>query len=514
MKLRTQIVAFGLFGAALVAAAGAIGLFTASRLGQVIEATVLSGESLQASQSADMMHDAIRGDAQLATLGAAQHRPERIAEAGKGLAEHTKTLNDALVRMAGLPMTDETRHALAAVQPRIAAYHAMARAVIDAAQSGGEVAEATGAGLQTVFGELEGKLAALSESVEKAGEQEKADVAARLVQARVALVVAIAMAICAMTIAGTWLARHMARPVNDAVAAAERLAGGDLGGAIRAHGNDETTQLLSSLAQMQARFVRIVREVQQNAGQVASASLQIAHGNHDLSQRTESQASALQQTAATMDELGATVRTTADHAAEANRLVRDAAGVAGRGGEMMGDVVATMKGINDSSRRIGDIIGVIDGIAFQTNILALNAAVEAARAGEQGRGFAVVAAEVRSLAQRSAEAARQIKTLVTESVARVDQGSAIVDRAGVTMSGIVDAIGQVDTLMAGISAATAEQSAGVGQVGRAVARMDEGTQQNAALVEQSAAAADALRQQAEHLVQAVAAFRLDGAPRA
>jgi methyl-accepting chemotaxis protein len=244
---------------------------------------------------------------------------------------------------------------------------------------------------------------------------------------------------------------------------------------------------------------------------VATASAQIASGNSDLSGRTEEQASALEQTAASMEQLGSTVRQNADNARQANQLALNASTVAVQGGDVVAQVVGTMKGINDSSRKIADIIGVIDGIAFQTNILALNAAVEAARAGEQGRGFAVVASEVRSLAQRSAEAAKEIKGLITASVERVAQGTQQADLAGETMTEVVGAIRRVTDIMGEISAASSEQSTGVAQVGEAITQMDQATQQNAALVEESAAAADSLQRQAQELVQAVAVFRLDDA---
>ena len=248
-----------------------------------------------------------------------------------------------------------------------------------------------------------------------------------------------------------------------------------------------------------------------NAQNVASASAEIAHGNHELAGRTEQQASALQQTAATMDALGSTVRHNADNAHQANQLAASASSVATQGGNVVGQVVHTMKGINDSSRQIADIISVIDGIAFQTNILALNAAVEAARAGEQGRGFAVVAGEVRTLAQRSAEAAKQIKDLITASVGRVEQGTTLVDEAGRTMQEIVGSIRRVTDIVAEITAASQEQNNSVGQVGQAVTQMDQTTQQNAALVEQSAAAAENLKERAQQLVQAVSVFKLGGA---
>ena len=287
--------------------------------------------------------------------------------------------------------------------------------------------------------------------------------------------------------------------------AAQRIAEGDLSpvpGAERAPAGS----VLASMAAMRANLAHIVAQVRHGSDSVATASSQIAQGNQDLSERTEQQASALQQTAASMEQLGGTVRQNADNAREADQLARGANDVARQGGDVVAEVVQTMKGINDSSRRIADIIAVIDGIAFQTNILALNAAVEAARAGEQGRGFAVVAGEVRTLAQRSAEAAREIKNLITNSVERVEQGSALVDRAGATMQEVVLAISRVSDIVSQISSESAEQSSGVAQVGDAVTQMDQATQQNAALVEESAAAAISLQQQARQLVQAVAVF--------
>jgi methyl-accepting chemotaxis protein len=302
--------------------------------------------------------------------------------------------------------------------------------------------------------------------------------------------------------------RSIVQPVQRGKQAAEAIAGGDLTHPIDARGSDETGQLLQALAAMQSRLATIVGNVRHNAEGVATASVEIASGNNDLSARTEQQASALQQTAASMEQLGSTVRQNADSARTANQLAMSASTVAQQGGEVVAEVVETMKGINDSSRKIADIISVIDGIAFQTNILALNAAVEAARAGEQGRGFAVVAGEVRSLAGRSAEAAKEIKGLIGTSVERVERGTALVDKAGATMSEVVASIRRVTDIMGEISAASSEQSQGVSQVGEAITQMDQATQQNAALVEESAAAADSLKTQAGQLVDAVAVFRL------
>ena len=288
---------------------------------------------------------------------------------------------------------------------------------------------------------------------------------------------------------------------------AKAVAGGDLTTSIRLKTGD-TRSLMAILASMQGSLSATVTNVRRGSENVATASAQIAQGNQDLSDRTEQQASALQETAATMDELGTTVRNNADNAKQANQLALGASAVAVKGGAVVSQVVETMKGINASSKKISDIISVIDGIAFQTNILALNAAVEAARAGEQGRGFAVVASEVRSLAQRSAAAAREIKTLISASVERVDAGTALVDQAGHTMDEIVGAIKRVTDIVGEISAASAEQSTGVAQVGQAVTAMDQATQQNSAMVEESAAAAHSLQEQARQLVEAVAVFKL------
>ena len=306
-----------------------------------------------------------------------------------------------------------------------------------------------------------------------------------------------------------WLAtRSITLPLRRALESAEAIAGGNLAVDVVTTGSDETAQLLHALSAMQRNLAGIVGHVREGSESVSTASSEIAEGNHDLSARTESQASALQQTASSMEQLSATVSRNADNAQQANQLAQSASHLAVQGGEVVAQVVDTMKGINDASRKIADIISVIDGIAFQTNILALNAAVEAARAGEQGRGFAVVASEVRSLAGRSADAAKEIKNLINVSVTRVEQGTALVDRAGSTMTEVVSSIHRVTDLMGEISAASSEQSAGVAQVGNAVTQMDQATQQNAALVEEMAAAASSLKAQAQDLVRTVAVFQL------
>ena len=307
-----------------------------------------------------------------------------------------------------------------------------------------------------------------------------------------------------------WVARSITRPMNAAVQVAQTVAAGDLTSRIEVHSKDETGQLLQALKDMNGSLQNIVGQVRCGTDTIATASSQIAAGNLDLSSRTEQQASSLEETASSMEELTSTVKQNGDNARQANQLAVSASDVAVKGGQVVSQVVDTMGAINESARKIVDIIGVIDGIAFQTNILALNAAVEAARAGEQGRGFAVVATEVRNLAQRSASAAKEIKALIDDSVEKVDAGSKLVNQAGSTMDEIVASVKRVTDIMAEIASASREQEAGMEQINRAITEMDSVTQQNAALVEEAAAAAESLQDQAGNLAQVVSVFKLDG----
>ncbi|MEW6708047.1 MAG: methyl-accepting chemotaxis protein [Pseudomonadota bacterium] len=444
------------------------------------------------------------------SLAMAAHADEaglRRAEAEEGPT--FKAVNDALDAYGATEMSAAEAAALAALREQVRHYaevrprwYALRLEGRDEEAKAYRSANTTPAGAALVKG-----LTAQIELQRRAADQvhQRLDAAAASVRWLVIGVCALALAAAAGL--ARWIVRVLTGPVAQATEIAHRIAQGRLSNHIPADRGPMAT-LMAALRDMQAALAATVSTVRSNAEQVAIAGSQIAQGNGDLSSRTELQASALQQTASSMEQLGATVQQNAGHALQADELARGASSVAARGGEVVAQVVDTMKGIHESSKKIADIIGVIDGIAFQTNILALNAAVEAARAGEQGRGFAVVAGEVRSLAQRSAEAAREIKSLIGDSVARVEHGSALVDQAGATMQEVVAAIHRVTEIMGEISAASAEQSDGVAQVATAVNRMDETTQQNASLVEQSAAAAESLKLQAQALVQAVAVFEL------
>jgi len=398
---------------------------------------------------------------------------------------------------------------------KLAVYAKTSEPVLNNIQNGGydtaRVADKMLTRAKAEVAEAEKRVERISEIIHGEAEQAQADLGTTLRHVLIAFASTLAVVVLVVAPLTLLNSHSITSPIGYAASVAEAIAGGDLTRPIRLEGQDEASQLLTALDRMQASLRDVVGQVHASSQSIQHSSAEVASGNGDLSQRTEQAAGSLQQTASSMEQLTGTVRQTAAAAGQAKELAATAAGVAQRGGEVVGQVVTTMEEINSSSRRINDIIGTIDGIAFQTNILALNAAVEAARAGEQGRGFAVVAGEVRSLAQRSAGAAREIKTLIGASVERVEAGTQLVASAGSTMSDIVASVQRVAHIIGEISQAAEEQSSGIGQVNRAVTDLDHMTQQNAALVEQSAAAAESLKEQAGTLTTLVSTFRLQAA---
>jgi len=508
-KISTRLVALVALLSLLLVLVGVLGLVGISRSNEALN-TVYEDRTVPTGQIAEIQALLLRNRLALATAqadptpeavsGAAKEVEANVAAIGKIWETYMATrLTDEEAKLAKTFAEDRRAFVQQGLLPTMAALRENRLA------EAGKMINVTLPALFAPVGKGIESLLKLQLDVAKA---EYADAVRRYELARLQVIAAIVGGIAFAAVFGFLLIRGMSRSLGEAVELADAVAEGDLTRPIDTRGRDEVARLLQAMSRMKDKLVGVVGGVRSNAESVASASAQIAQGNQDLSSRTEEQASALEETAATMEQLGSTVRHNAQSANQANQLAQGASEVAVKGGQVVAQVVDTMKGINDSSKRIADIIGVIDGIAFQTNILALNAAVEAARAGEQGRGFAVVAGEVRNLAQRSADAAREIKSLITASVERVEQGATLVDQAGATMQEIVAAIRRVNDIVGEISSASAEQSSGVSQVGEAITQMDQATQQNAALVEESAAAAESLKHQAHQLVDAVAVFRL------
>ena len=467
---------------------------------------------------AEEVHKAVAGRAiaarnlVLVTQAADLEAEKALALAAhKAVGEHLAQLKD-LVKAADVP--DQARQLVADIDQIEQAYGPVALGIIDLALKGQHEAAVLKMNTECrpLLARLLGKTEAYAQVTDKRAQAMVAESEAHYARQRTLMITASLVAVLGAALAGWLITQRLTRALGAEPAelgeAAQRVAEGDLSTPLAKLSQAPAGSVLASLGAMQASLVNIVQQVRSASESIAGGVTEISTGNTDLSQRTEEQASALQQTAATMDQFGATVRNNAENAQLANQLAASASHVASRGGQVVSQVVETMQGIHDSSRKISDIIGVIDGIAFQTNILALNAAVEAARAGEQGRGFAVVAGEVRTLAQRSASAAKEIKTLIGNSADQVAQGAHLVEQAGSTMTEVVQAIQRVSDIVGEISSASAEQSSGMGQISQAVNQLDQTTQQNAALVEQSAAAALGLKRQADELQTAVSVFQL------
>jgi methyl-accepting chemotaxis protein len=509
LTIRHKLLGLSLIGLTLVLCIGTTGYFTVNRLNVASEAITVSGSALKHQLQADMMHDALRADVLAALLASTKaSAATQQKDIQTDLDEHAGTFREAMKALEALPLDDKVREATTRIRPALDAYIDQALKVSKLAFTDATAAESHHPAFMTAFKTLEEEMSTLSDLIETGAQATQAHSEAMAGTARQIMVTAALLSGVVLLALGTLVGRSIVVPIQRAVQVAETVAAGDLTTHIDISSRDETGQLLTALQRMNNNLAQVVSTVRRASDNIATGSGEIASGNHELSQRTEEQASNLQQTAASMEQITSTVKHNADTVRQATTLAGTASEAATKGGNVVSQVVHTMNEITESSRKIGDIIGVIDGIAFQTNILALNAAVEAARAGEQGRGFAVVASEVRSLAQRSAEAAKEIKILIKASAERVEAGSRLVVDAGDAMTDIVRQVQNVNSLIAEIGHATNEQSTGLSQVNDAVAQLDHMTQQNAALVEEAAAASTSLKHQAGDLVEAVATFKI------
>lgn len=514
MTVARRLLALGAAASAALAGLGLLAYRDTSEMAAHSSNIERITQAVRLQMKADMAHDAIRG-AQLSALLAAEHEdPVSLERARAELAAHSERLERSIEALGQLPLGQEVGQALAGLRPKLDDYAAQARRLVDAASRNPSEAVSMRSSFAQAFSAIEKDMASLGDMVERLGESVHAQSEALERRTHLLTLVVTVLSALAMLTLGLMTARSITRRLGgepeEVALIASAIARGDLTSSIDSS-RAAPDSIIAAVAHMQDSLRQIVGSVRQSADSISTGAREIALGNSDLSQRTEEQASNLQQTASSMEEIHATVAQSAQIARNASEVAAQASAAAQHGGQAVRRVVEVMGDINDSSRRIGDIIGVIDTIAFQTNILALNAAVEAARAGEQGRGFAVVAGEVRSLARRCAEAAKEIKVLITDSVDKVGNGTRLVDEAGTTIDGVLARVQHVTDLIGEISAGSAEQTSGIGEINRAVSELDKVTQQNAALVEESAAAADSLRAQSETLVRAVAVFKLDGA---
>jgi methyl-accepting chemotaxis protein len=505
------LLSLGLLGVGLTATVGTVGWWGLQALGASMDETVLATQATREITLGDMMHDALRGDVFQALMHAQVGAQENVQQAQKEAKTHADAFLEHLHALQRLPLPDDVKRGVNKLEPIVVRYTQLGQEVSTLASTDLGAATHRLPEFIALFAELEKEQDVVTEGIEAFAKARDAQGNEQRIHAQSWMLGCTAFGALGLLMAALAVTRQLMNILGDEPAQVrallQRVAAGDLSVGTDIQGRNSTS-VLASVAHMIKQLRSTVHEVRHNADSVANASAEVSSGSADLATRTQDQATALERSVAALLQLSGTVSQNADSAVQANHLAQGASDVAGQGGAVVAQLVHTMQDIHKASQRIADIIGVIDGIAFQTNILALNAAVEAARAGDQGRGFAVVAGEVRSLAQRSAEAAREIKTLITASVERVTLGAEQADKAGHTMKDIVGAITRVTTLMGEISRATHEQTQGISQVAEVVSQMDRNTQSNAAMVEETAAAAASLRHQADQLSQSVSAFKL------
>lgn len=507
MTIKNKLYGAGLFGIAMLLAVAGGSFFAMTQLEGALNDSGQSLDSVRNHLEGDMMHDALRGDVLASLLAAKQNNKAELSQAKKDMEEHVASFQAALAANRRLTLSAEITTAIKEIDVPLTEYIQNAQLMAQLAEQDIHKAEAAFPSFLDKFGVLEEKMGNVSDLIAKHALE------ARSASAEVAkrnLIATVSVAIVIMLGVFYWIIGSIIRPVEKAVGVARAVASGDLNIKIENTATDEMGQLLDALKQMVAKLDHTLTNISQTADTVSNSSSEIKRGNQELSSRTQEQAATLEQTASSMEEITSTVKHTADNARQANQLATATRAQAEQGGEVLDRATTAMTAINAASRKITDIIGVIDEIAFQTNLLALNAAVEAARAGEQGRGFAVVAGEVRGLAQRSAQAAKEIKNLIKDSVDKVNAGGLLVNESGKTLKEIVISVKKVSEIIAEIAQASSEQSVGIGQIGAGISNIDAMTQQNASMVEEIASATSSMEEQARAMADSLRFFKLSG----